>query len=351
MSLHPLKPAQVSSVFVSTILDYMRKKVGANAERFIAQLPVDEELVNREDEQIPLATYVMLLEEAAKFLNDPDLGLHFCEEIIIDEFGLFGHLVLNSKTLGDAFRSIERYHQIFQNEINHNIIIIGGKAHIHYKITAQTIPQSRQDNEMAIMGAVAFIRQVLNRHWSPDEVHFQHPAPQDISEHKRLLCEKLHFNSDSNKVIFNKELLDIPIRDADIRLSNSLRILMEQIQSFVKLPSEQDWLNDLNNQIINSITNTNGVPCIEELSKKLHMSSRTLQRRLTEHDLSYKDQVDNVRRELAINYLMASELSIQDIAFLIGYTDISTFNRAFKRWTSMTAAAYRKQFRSSNSMK
>jgi AraC-like DNA-binding protein len=84
-----------------------------------------------------------------------------------------------------------------------------------------------------------------------------------------------------------------------------------------------------------------GAPQAGDVARGLHVSLRTLQRRLTEHGTSFQDEVDAVRRELAFGYLKDAHLGVSDVAFLLGYAELSTFDRAFKRWTGMTPRVWR----------
>jgi AraC-like DNA-binding protein len=84
-----------------------------------------------------------------------------------------------------------------------------------------------------------------------------------------------------------------------------------------------------------------GAPQLGDVARGLHVSLRTLQRRLTEHGTSFQDEVDTVRRELAFQYLKDANLGVSQVAFLLGYSELSTFDRAFKRWTGMTPRIWR----------
>jgi AraC-like DNA-binding protein len=80
---------------------------------------------------------------------------------------------------------------------------------------------------------------------------------------------------------------------------------------------------------------------LSSLAKRLGMSERTLQRRLGDEDLSYRDLVDDVRKKLALELMRAAEHTLQDIAFRLGYSHLASFNRAFKRWTGRSPGEYR----------
>lgn len=335
--------AQISSNYALALLDYLREKTSVDPVAFLKELKLTEEELVGEQGLIPMATFIMLMEEAAKYLNDPCLGLHYYEELDFRRHGVFGYALLNSKTLGDALALGKRYYCLFQQDTETLIERKGERISLTYAITAKNLPHSRQDAEMTIMSLVALIRQMVDPLWRPDEVHFQHDAPADLSEHKRLLCDKLVFNAPHNRLYFAAAMLDAPFSNVDPQLNQSLTATLNQLLQLRQLPSGDDWLKSIQDHIIDALSE--GVPPIEAIAERLHMSQRTLQRKLAQHDLTYKELVEYVRRELAINYLKASDIAVQEIAFLLGYSELSTFNRAFKRWTGETPLEYRESRR------
>jgi len=87
-----------------------------------------------------------------------------------------------------------------------------------------------------------------------------------------------------------------------------------------------------------------GTPGLKGIAKELGMSPRTLQRRLGEHGASYHSLLDEVRRDLSRNYLLESEMALGEVAYLLGFSEVSAFHRAFRRWTGLTTKDYRRRF-------
>ena len=340
----PLHQPEISANYVLILLDYLQEKASVDADHFLVGLGLDRDLVAREDSMVPMATFLMLMEEAAAYVGDPNLGLHYYEDLNFQDIGIFGYAVLNAGTLGEAFALASRYYCLFQSDVELKVSTSGDTAELSYQITARSLPYSRQDSEMTIAALVSMARLFLGTDWQPDLVCFQHAAPADTGEHHRLLCPRVHFNQPLNKFSFPITLLDAPVSSADAKLSRSLQATLDQLLTLSQLPSENDWLKALQEQIIERLSD--GVPGIEDIAGQLHMSGRTLQRKLQKEGLGFKDLVENVRHQLATNYLSASRLSMQDIAFLLGYSELSSFHRAFKRWTGNSPAEYRKRHRS-----
>ena len=339
----PVQQPQISAIYVRILLDYLRDRASVDPEVFLSGLNLSGELVADEDSMVPTATFLLLMEEAAAFIEDPDLGLHYYENFDFRAMGVLGYAILNARVLGEALLQVSRYYCLFQTDTEIKLSRHRGLAEFSYQITAKSLPYSRQDSEMTIAAFIAMARIFLGEDWCPDRVSFQHARPADISEHLRLLGPEPLFNQTVNAISFPERLLDATVDSADTRLNQSLASTFEQLLSMRQLPSENDWLKGLQEHIIDLLSE--GVPAIEEIASQLNVSSRTLQRKLLKEGIGYRDLVENIRHQLASNYLTASELSTQDIAFLLGYSELSSFNRAFKRWTGQSPAEFRKSNR------
>jgi len=184
------------------------------------------------------------------------------------------------------------------------------------------------------------VRESLGREdWAPRSVWFAHPAPPDTSE---LLAyfrtSAVEFARGSNRIACSARELELPFASGDQAL---LAVLDEQAQAVVaSKPAPGDpFYNRLREQI--RIALRQGPPKLEDVAAALHMSPRTLQRRLRERDMSFQAVVDEVRHRLALMYLDRSELSVGEIAFLLGYSELRAFARAFRRWTGTSPSELR----------
>ncbi|GAB3113437.1 AraC family transcriptional regulator [Aestuariicella hydrocarbonica] len=334
----PLHQSRINAVYSKLLFRHM-ERAHADVDQFLAKLQLQRSDFESDDDQIPMSTFLLLMEEAAKYLQDPNLGLHFYQGFDQREQGVLGYALVNCKTLGEAINLVVRYYCLFQNDMSYELAIHDDKAFLSYEVTAKHLPPSRQDSEMTLMAVVVLIRQSVDAGWSPLEAHFQHPAPANLDEHKRVLCDKLLFNQAKNQLVFDPQILQSTLKNADLLLSQSLTTTLEEILKLRQGSSENQWLNTLRNHIIDSLNQ--GAPAIEDIADKMHMSRRTLQRKVSQEGITFKDLVENTRQELATNYLSASDMPLQDIAFLLGYSDINSFNRAFKRWTQHTPHEYR----------
>ena len=171
----------------------------------------------------------------------------------------------------------------------------------------------------------------------PLEVRFPHCAPDDISEHQRFFACKLQFECERSELVFARELLEAPLVKADPALQ---AILEAQVVAVIqKLPKGEAATDAVRRYLASELGK--GQPTLQQIAPRLHMSARSLRRRLDEERTSFRQILSEVRRELALRHLMEGRLAIGEIAFLLGFSEPSAFHRAFKQWTGQAPHAYR----------
>jgi AraC-like DNA-binding protein len=137
---------------------------------------------------------------------------------------------------------------------------------------------------------------------------------------------------------FGNECWEEPVIAADFSLQE---VLLQKVRS---LQEQQEAMDDLQTRIRVLLENNSylGVPSLPEVAANLHMSSRSLQRRLREEGISFAEITETVRRTMATHYLQASVYPLKEISYLLGYNELSAFSRAFKKWTGTTPLDYRR---------
>jgi AraC-like DNA-binding protein len=182
-------------------------------------------------------------------------------------------------------------------------------------------------------------REVTGLAWTPDAVWFAHEAPAEINVLVSLFgTERIRFGEASNGLLIGREVLDAPLTGADPAL---LRVLETELTRQAPPPagSSFDIVADTERAV--KVTLELGAPRIERVAQSLAMSVRTLQRRLDDEGTSFQEVVEGVRERLARHHAERGELSSTQMAFLLGYADLTTFLRAFKRWTGGSPQEFR----------
>ena len=151
----------------------------------------------------------------------------------------------------------------------------------------------------------------------------------------------MRFRAEWDAVIFSEETLRLPVIGAHNRLLRTLEAACRKIIG--RQPRKDDLIHSVREYVVQRLAK--GAPPFDDLARHFNMSSKTLERRLGERNASYRDLVDDIRRDLALHYLANTALRLHQIAYALGYSEPGPLVRAFKRWTDKTPMQYRRKHR------
>lgn len=179
-------------------------------------------------------------------------------------------------------------------------------------------------------------RALVGADFKPMAVEFVHAAPDYLAEYQRLLGPDVRFGCLQNRMVIAAHWLDV-------RLPNHHSLALRQALKLLELEAAQvhqkiDLIQAVERAIARDLTRGSH---IEKIAADLNMSSRTLRRRLTEHALTFETLLEQVRQARTLSLLANPEMSIERITEEVGYSDVRSFRRAFKRWTGMSPTAFR----------
>jgi AraC-like DNA-binding protein len=298
---------------------------------------VKRSVLGNPDAFIATSSFTGLLEEASRATADTCFGLHFGERFDPKDVGALAYLIFNSPSVGIAIQNTQRYLQIHNNAARLSMTIEGDRGYLRYAVTDEVTRPTRQHNEFSMTVAVKTFRLLTANQWVPLEVQFAHDTPASTAEHLRVFACPVLFGCAINALVIDHEVLQKIVSLADRRL---YRILQQHVDGILaQMPRDEDLLSSVKRAIVESMAA--GGPKREEVAKLLSMSPRTLERRLKERGVVYKQLVSDLRGQFALDYLKDRKRTITEVAFLLGYSEVSAFNRAFKRWTGFTPMSYR----------
>jgi len=315
------------------------RRAGCNPDKICQAVGLQPADLRDPDASIPLPAYLNLLELAARRSGDDCFGLRFGDGYDPGNYGALGFVALNSPTIGAGLLNVGRYLGVMRYHCRVVLEVENRLARLRYRLAAGSVSLRRQDAEMALARMCRGIRAVLGGDWAPREVHFEHPLPQDGTPHREIFRTQVHFGQPMNAMIFDQDVLDVEIPSADSRLLRILEGFLEEELS--RRRADPDLVQRVRRQVLDSLGS--GVPGIAEVASSAGMSVRTLQRRLGEQGLTYNKLVDDLRHELSLQYLEAREVSISEIAFLLGYSEASAFDRAFRRRSGVSPLEFRRR--------
>jgi AraC-like DNA-binding protein len=192
-------------------------------------------------------------------------------------------------------------------------------------------------NEASLSAVDAISREVSTGDFIPLAVHFRHAPRGDVTVYEEHFGCPVFFNSGRDALLLSVESIDVPNKLGDETIAAYFDRHLEQQLAM----HTQDASLEL--RVRRAIANvlSEGVPTVSTIASELAMSARTLQRRLSEQGHSFQNVVDTVRKDLAQRLLSETDYSLAEVAFLTGFTEQSSFTRAFKRWMGQTPRSYR----------
>jgi AraC-like DNA-binding protein len=283
--------------------------------------------------------FIELLEYAARETGDSALALRYAARVPWQDLGVLAHVVLHSATIGAAMTHACRYLAVQQTIGRASVEVERGEARVVYTVTDPAVGQHAQHSESVVAICTRLCREGTgDATWAPRTVLFRHRAPANVDEHRRFFRAPLRFGADHDALVLAPAELRRPFRTADPSL---LPALLRHADDVLARQRGADVIADVRREVIEAIGRSDA--SIEGVAAALGLSARSLQRRLGEHDLSFKDVVAEARLALAKRYLGDPSLSLTDAAFLLGYSDLSAFSRAFRRWTGTSPQTARRK--------
>ena len=189
---------------------------------------------------------------------------------------------------------------------------------------------------------LAFAREAAVRPLDPVEVRFEHPAPGDVAEHRRIFAAPLVFGASSTEIVLAAATLALPIRDADAVLGGLLR---DHARTILARRSRSEPFLDRLRECLDAAIGRSSTITLAGVAADMAIGPRTLQRRLGRYGLTFRAFAEQARVALAREMLADGDFALGQIAFRLGYSRTSAFHRAFRRHAGTTPGAFRRAAR------
>lgn len=309
-----------------------------DVDRIFGHAGISPEMAGSPTLQLSLKSYCRLFEESARLTRNDNFGLWFGNAFEPRDLGLWGYAAVSAPTLGVALENLVDLFPLHQQSSSMQFVKgPEGLRRLEYRINAPDIVERRQDAELSLGMFLNVIRECLGPAWAPEEVHFEHPKPPGWREHERAFAAPVFFSQPTNALLFRSEILTAAMPARDLRLMAAMRLCLERL-------SER---NDLRVSIADRVRAAvrarlpDGFPTLESIAFELRLSTGVIQRELHFDGLSYNGLVEATRRDLALSYMRQRQLPFSEIAFLVGYSELSAFSRAVRRWTGLSPRSLR----------
>jgi AraC-like DNA-binding protein len=315
------------------------RAAGIDVAPLLAQAGLTAQQIENRSARIEAQGQIRLLALVANALHDDLLGFHTAESFDLREIGLIYYVAASSESLGDALRRLERYSTI----INEGVVLRVRKGEdlavtIHY-VGIERL-SDRQQIEGWLTGLVRLFRQLTNRHLLPTSVSFCHHRARGCPELNAFMGCDVVYAAAADEVAFPDIVEQMPVAGADPYLNE---LLVEYCEEAVS--HRQARRGPLRLEVENLIAQLlpHGKARLGEIARRLGTSPRTLSRRLALEGTTFAGIVTELRADLARRYLNDKDLAISEIAWLLGFQEVSAFTHAFKRWTGKTPSETRAQ--------
>lgn len=287
---------------------------------------------------IPAVTYYEMLERIAEQIDVTELPVHVGASMRCDEYGALGLAWKAAPTLLASCARVERYARIWTGVVTYELRDDPrGILFVLHRPGERRLGM-RLSNEATLASAVSISRQVCPVPFSPLEVFVQHREPKSKSFHEAWFGCPVTFDADLDAVLISREAMERQNILGDEGIS---RYLMSHLDAeLANVATTSPVVNQAKDAIARALSE--GTPRMADIAKRLGLSARSFHRRLSEHGLSFQTLTDETRRELAEGLLRDEQHSLAEVAFLTGFSEQSSFTRAFKRWLGTTPASYRK---------
>lgn len=302
---------------------------------------IDPNDLNNLELKVSLESKIAVIQKLLELSGDKDLGLHLGEKAAPPMLGQAGHLQQSSKDVLSAFERTFHFSRTFTAVYDSRMEEKNAEVWLYYepvKAWSDASPETVSHGvNIPFAATMNFMRLLSGRSVYPIRVMYRGDRIRDTSEHERIFQCKPSFNQDSNCMVFRTADMQIPVLGYNPQLSAMIeKLLQERLRESeegVRFTTKVKEAISANYQF--------DFPQLENIAVTLNITPRTLQRKLQDENTSYRELRDSIRYELATTLLRYKDLTISEIAYKLGYAELTAFRKAFKQWSGVTPVDYR----------
>ncbi len=305
------------------------------ASEFLSAVGLRCEQLTESDALIPFTAHVLLFENAARALREPCFGVRLGSAVELTEAGLLAYVTLNSPDLGSALRNLCRYLPLLTEG---SVVELRREAEEVLLLFSFVGPIAMTSRQLPEFGATLMVRvcdAITGHRVRPLRIELRQEAACPMLA--RRLGLPVMVDQPRSALVLDVASVTVPVVNADTRLLELLRRYADDV--LARRTGRDDLVARAERWILEHLHT--GRVGVAPLARSLGMSDRTLARRLAEGGLTPAGLVDDLRRQLANRYLAEHAFPLARITYLLGYSDLSAFTRAFRRWTGRTPSEWR----------
>jgi AraC-like DNA-binding protein len=313
------------------------KSAGVPVAPLLRRAGLTPELVTNPEGRLSVRSQITLLDEAAKALKDDCFGFTLARDFDPREIGLLYYVMASSQTLGDALKRVARYSKVTNEAL---VFKYREGNNLTVSLSYSGVPRhsDRHQVEFCMFAGLRICRVLTGRDLVPQQFSIAHYRSGGTAEIARFVGTKVHFGADADEFSLSIESRELPLIHADNYLNDLLLKCCEAAHAQRRSDSSQ-----LRTKVENAISSLlpHGRVHVHDVARSLGMSERTLARKLSDDGLNFTEILQQLRSDLASDYLKDRNLHVSKIAWLLGFHEVSAFTHTFKRWTGKTPSQMR----------
>ena len=343
MNLNLSRTENSTSIFLLRLLEILESEeidimeILSKANLPISFMQNKPERINREN----LIKAEVLAGEKAYVNHIQGLGFQLAEKLLMADYGISSYAFLSCKTLRKALQHNIRFAELQEERHTKELIEDSNTAILRYHLTHPQYNNSNEPHvkymlELVLYEITLWTRRALGKEFLFTEVHFTFDKPKNASIYTKYLGCPVMFNQEFNQGIFDKSTLGIKFETANEKIA---KLCEQQCLTLLKTLRNKGGLSG---EIQTILSRQPGYyPSMSKVAAELHMTSRTLRRKLKKENTNYRDLVLQLRLDLASEYLKNTNLSIKEIAYLLDYSSPTVFHRSFSKRFRISPNQYR----------
>ena len=289
--------------------------------------------------RIPVRSQIKFLKAVADAMEDDYLGFHLAQQFDLKQVGLLYYVMASSDNLADALMRGARYSSLINEGISPKCTI-GSDVSLMLSYVGVSRHLDQQQIEFWVTAILRVCRALTGLRLFPSRLRLAHLRKNPSAEFLEFFGDGVEFGASSDEIAFTSKTGELPVVGADSHLNSMLVKYCEEALS--QQPTHQgSFRSTVENTIVPLLPH--GRAHAAEVARRIGVSQTTFARRLASEQLTFTAVLENLRFELAKRYLAEETLSISEIAWLLGYREVSAFSHAFKRWTGHTPRTARSQ--------
>lgn len=311
---------------------------GASREGLLRASGLSSDQLDADEARIPRSTSSRICESVMDVTGDPAFGLHWAERLTESSFPPITNLFIHSTSLREAFDALHRFSRLLSDEAKFEVVEEPGRVIVkRVDNLSDALSVRRFRAEMFTVGLLNQIRRVTPQAL-PSVVSFAYPAPAHRAEYARLFAGTERFDQPFTGLVFDGALLNGHSAHQDSEMQGALHSLA--VRRLLRITRNTPYSHRVREALVRE-----GWPHrmdMQSVARCLRISVRSLRRRLSDEGIAYGTLLNEALASIAVELLCDDGRTIQQVSEAMGFTDKSTFHRAFKRWTGRTPNEYRR---------